>query len=33
LAEDAFGYVATGGVSLEFIQGRRLPGLAALEAS
>jgi 3-phosphoglycerate kinase len=34
LAEDAFGYVPTGsGASLEFIQGKTLPGLAALEAS
>jgi phosphoglycerate kinase len=32
LAEDAFGYVSTG-ASLEFIQGKTLPGLAALEAS
>jgi 3-phosphoglycerate kinase len=33
LAKDAFGYVSTGGASLEFIQGMTLPGLAALEAS
>ena len=33
-AEDAFGYVSTGGgASLEFIQGKILPGLAVLEDS
>ena len=33
-AEDAFGYVSTGGgASLEFIQGKTLPGLAVLEDS
>ena len=30
--DDSFGYVSTGGgAALEFIQGRALPGLAALE--
>jgi phosphoglycerate kinase len=33
-AEDTFGYVSTGGgASLEFIQGKTLPGLAVLEQS
>ena len=33
-AEETFGYVSTGGgASLEFIQGKTLPGLAVLEES
>jgi phosphoglycerate kinase len=34
IAEEAFGHVSTGGgASLEFIEGRTLPGLAVLETS